>query len=186
MTVVRTVPTADLDASERAGLRRMLDDAYAGDFDDEDWDHALGGLHIMVADRGDLIAHAAVVQRRFLHADRSWRGGYVEAVAVHRSWRGQGFAAAVMTEAERVIDRAYDLGALSTSNCRPGPLRGAGMAPMAGPDRGPVPHRRDQNRGRRRQHFRTPSPRRRGADPDRPVGLRLAQRRRLVTAIAGK
>jgi aminoglycoside 2'-N-acetyltransferase I len=133
MTVVRTVPTADLDATERAGLRRMLDNAYAGDFDDEDWDHALGGLHIMVADRGDQIAHAAVVQRRFLHADRSWRGGYVEAVAVHRSWRGQGFAAAVMTEAERVIDRAYDLGALSTSTAGQGLYVARGWLRWQGP-----------------------------------------------------
>jgi aminoglycoside 2'-N-acetyltransferase I len=132
MTVVRTVPTPDLDPPERAEIRRMLDDAFAGGFDDQDWDHALGGLHIVVSDRGELIAHGAVVQRRFLHADRSWRTGYVEAVAVHRSWRGQGFAAAVMAEAERLIDRGYDLGALSASTAGRGLYLARGWLPWQG------------------------------------------------------
>ena len=41
--------------------------AYAGEFTDADWDHALGGMHAIIEHRGTLIAHAAVVQRRLLH-----------------------------------------------------------------------------------------------------------------------
>jgi aminoglycoside 2'-N-acetyltransferase I len=55
----------------------------------------------------------AVVQRRLLHQDQSLRIGYVEALAVRSDRRRRGLAAAAMSEAERVIDAAYDLGALS-------------------------------------------------------------------------
>jgi aminoglycoside 2'-N-acetyltransferase I len=129
---VRTVPTADLEPGERAEIRRMLDLAFAGSFDDHDWEHSLGGLHVLVLVQGSLVAHAAVVQRRFLHDDRSWRGGYVEGVAVHPEWRGQGFAAAVMTEAERVIDRGYDLGALAASEAGRGLYLNRGWLPWQG------------------------------------------------------
>lgn len=132
MSSVRTVPTADLTASERTRIRQMVDLAFAGRFDDHDWDHSLGGLHVVVTEGGEPVAHGAVVQRRFLHADRSWRCGYVEAVAVHPRWRGQGFAAAVMTEAERVIDRAYDFGALSASAAGRGLYLARGWLPWQG------------------------------------------------------
>ncbi|BCY13476.1 GNAT family N-acetyltransferase [Actinoplanes sp. L3-i22] len=116
MTVLRTVNTADLTESDRTRIRTMLDDAFDGRFDDHDWDHALGGLHILISVDATLIAHGAVVQRQFLHRNRSLRCGYVEAVAVHRAHRRRGFASAVMTEAERIIDHGYALGALSASS----------------------------------------------------------------------
>ena len=133
MVSVRTVPTADLTAADRTAIRRLLDDAFAGSFDDDDWDHALGGLHFLVDEQDTLVAHAAVVQRRFWHAGRSLRGGYVEAVAVPPRWRGRGFAAAVLAEAERVIDRAYDLGALSASDAGRGLYLARGWVPWQGP-----------------------------------------------------
>ena len=132
MATVRTVPTSDLTDDDRAAIRRLLDDAFAGGFDDDDWDHCLGGLHFLADGHGTPVAHAAVVQRRFLHGGRSLRGGYVEAVAVGPRWRGQGFAAAVMAEAERVIDRAYDLGALSASTAGRGLYESRGWLPWQG------------------------------------------------------
>ncbi|WP_203755511.1 GNAT family N-acetyltransferase [Actinoplanes cyaneus] len=116
MTVLRTVHTADLTADDRTRIRAMLDEAFDGDFDDHDWDHSLGGQHILISVDATLIAHGAVVQRQFLHRGRSLRCGYVEAVAVQKAHRRRGCAAAVMTEAERLIDHAYDLGALSASS----------------------------------------------------------------------
>ncbi|MEU4692930.1 GNAT family N-acetyltransferase [Actinoplanes sp. NPDC023714] len=116
MTPVRTVPTADLDAAERAALRDLLDLAFDGGFADEDWDHALGGLHLTVHEGGRPIAHAAVVQRRLLLDGRTLRCGYVEAVAVHPGHRRRGLGGAVMAAAERVVDRAHHLGALSASD----------------------------------------------------------------------
>ncbi|WP_436528197.1 GNAT family N-acetyltransferase [Actinoplanes sp. HUAS TT8] len=126
MTVLRTVHTADLTASDRTRIRAMLDDAFDGGFDDHDWDHALGGQHIMISVDGTLIAHGSVIQRQFMHRDTSLRCGYVEAVAVHRAHRGRGFGAAVMTEAERLIDHGYALGALSASRAALGLYQGRG------------------------------------------------------------
>ncbi len=116
MTVLRTVHTADLTSDDRTRIRALLDDAFDGRFDDHDWDHALGGSHIMVTVDGTLIAHGSVIQRQFMNRGRSFRCGYVEAVAVHRAQRRRGVASAVMMEAERLIDHGYDLGALSASS----------------------------------------------------------------------
>jgi len=130
--VLRTLPTADLTAAERSEIRQMIDLAFVGNFDDEDWDHSLGGLHIVATERDQPVAHAAVVQRRFLHGERAWRCGYVEAVATHPEWRSQGFAAMVMAEAERLIDHGYDLGALSASASGRGLYLRRGWLPWQG------------------------------------------------------
>lgn len=131
--MLRVLATADLTRDERSAIRRMIDLAFAGGFDDEDWDHALGGLHVLATAGDQVVAHAAVVQRRLLHGPRAWRCGYLEAVAVHPRWRGQGFAAAVLTEAERVVDHGYDLGALSASAAGRGLYLRRGWLPWQGP-----------------------------------------------------
>jgi len=95
--------------------RDLMDVAFEGDFDEEDWEHALGGMHALVWDGPVLVAHGAIVQRRLLHRGRALRCGYVEAVAVHPARQRQGLGNALMTELERVIRGAYDLGALSTT-----------------------------------------------------------------------
>jgi aminoglycoside 2'-N-acetyltransferase I len=85
------------------------------DFTDDDWEHALGGMHALISIRGTLVAHGAVVQRRMLHGDAALRCGYLEAVAVREDWRGRGLAMAVMDALEQVLRGAYQLGALSSS-----------------------------------------------------------------------
>nr|WP_187361661.1 GNAT family N-acetyltransferase [Phytoactinopolyspora mesophila] len=94
-------------------IRRLLDDAFDGEFADEDWDHALGGVHVVVREDGVIVAHACVVQRRLIHRGLAIRTGYVEALAVNKAHRRRGHAEAAMTASERVIRAAYDLGALS-------------------------------------------------------------------------
>ncbi|WP_123027404.1 GNAT family N-acetyltransferase [Mycolicibacterium stellerae] len=114
----RLVHTADLDNETRDDARRMVIDAFDGgeiDFTDADWEHALGGMHALISHHGALIGHAAVVQRRLLYRDSALRCGYVEAVAVHEDWRGQGLARALMDAVEQVIRGGYQLGALSAS-----------------------------------------------------------------------
>jgi aminoglycoside 2'-N-acetyltransferase I len=115
MTDVRTAHTAELDADKLKAIRALLDAAFEGDFTDTDWDHTLGGMHALVWEDGELIAHGAVVQRRLLHAGRALRTGYVEGVAVHADRRGRGHGAAVMTALEHVVRGAYDLGALAAA-----------------------------------------------------------------------
>ena len=107
--------TAQLDAATLSTARAMLHEAFAGDFGNDDWDHALGGLHALVHDAGRLVAHGAVVQRRLIHGGRALRAGYVEAVAVAAGHRRRGHASAVMAALEDVVRRGYDVGALGAT-----------------------------------------------------------------------
>lgn len=115
MTELWTVHTADLDARVLEAARSLLDDAFDGDFSDHDWDNALGGMHTLVWEGGELIGHASLVQRRLVHAGRPLRTGYVEAVAVRSDRRRRGHGDAMMDALEKVARKAYDLGALSAS-----------------------------------------------------------------------
>ena len=108
--------TAHLAPASRRAVRLLVDRAFGGDFTDEDWDHALGGMHALVHDGEDLVAHGAVVQRHLLHDGRLLRAGYVEAVAVHPTLRRRGLASVVMAALEEVIREAYDAGALSATD----------------------------------------------------------------------
>jgi len=74
-----------------------------------------------------------VVQRRLLHQDRAVRTGYVEALAVRGDRRRRGYAAAAMSEAEQVIDRAYELGALSDGTGIDGFYQRRGWRTWTGP-----------------------------------------------------
>lgn len=116
MTDLWTVHTADLEATVLTAARALLDDAFDGDFSDDDWANALGGMHTLVWEGGELIGHASLVQRRLVHNGRALRTGYVEAVAVRSDRRRRGHGAAMMDALERVTRKAYDVGALSASH----------------------------------------------------------------------
>ncbi len=47
---VRTAPTHELGAARLRSVREMLDLAFEGNFDGEDWDHTLGGFHAWIED----------------------------------------------------------------------------------------------------------------------------------------
>lgn len=113
---IRTAHTADLTPDELRAVRAFLDTAFEGDFGDEDFEHGLGGVHALVRDEAGIAAHGSVVMRRARHAGRWLRVGYVEGVAVRSDVRRTGLGGRVMDALERVVDRAYDFGALSASD----------------------------------------------------------------------
>ena len=129
---LRRAHTAELSAADLAEIRVFLDEAFEGDFADADWEHALGGVHVLADDDGELVGHASVVQRRLAHHGLGIRTGYVEAVAVRADRRGHGLGSALMEEAEDVVRRAYDLGALSTEERARGLYVRRGWQPWAG------------------------------------------------------
>ncbi|MGH3905805.1 MAG: GNAT family N-acetyltransferase [Pseudonocardiaceae bacterium] len=116
MTEVCTAHTADLDAATLEAARALLDDVVEGDMSDHDWEHALGGVHVLVWEGAELIGHASVVQRRLLHGGRALRTGYVEGVGVRADRRRRGHGTAMMAALERVVRGAYDLGALGATD----------------------------------------------------------------------
>ncbi|MFD7616878.1 GNAT family N-acetyltransferase [Streptomyces sp. NPDC059802] len=113
---LRTAHTSRLAPAALDEIRALLDTAFDGDFSDDDWDHGLGGIHACVRDsNGLLLAHGSVIQRRVVHLGRSYRIGYVEAVAVRADRRREGLGGRIMAALEEVVDGAYAFGALSAS-----------------------------------------------------------------------
>jgi len=117
---VRLRHTHELSAEFRGQLRDFLETAFDGDFDADDFDHALGGVHVTVEDATGLLGHAAVVQRRVVVGDfdraTTVRTGYVEAVAVAAHARRRGIGATLMAEVDRIVDAGFDMGLLAASD----------------------------------------------------------------------
>jgi aminoglycoside 2'-N-acetyltransferase I len=114
--VIVRAHTSGLGRAELAEIRELLDSAFDAEFADEDWEHALGGVHLLLSEGDRLVGHASVVQRRAVHRGVGIRAGYVEAVAVRADRRGRGHGNALLEEVEDVVGRAYDLGALSATD----------------------------------------------------------------------
>jgi aminoglycoside 2'-N-acetyltransferase I len=113
---LRIAHTADLDRATLRAAHALLVDVFEGELTDDDWEHALGGVHALVWDGGTLIGHASIVQRRLLHGGRALRAGYVEGVGVSADQRRRGHGGAMMQALERVVRGAYDLGALGATD----------------------------------------------------------------------
>jgi aminoglycoside 2'-N-acetyltransferase I len=110
---IRTFTTGKASAELLAEIRTLLD-AVFDDFEDEDWEHTLGGVHAVATDGGAVLAHAAVVPRVLEVAGRPLRTGYVEGVGTAVAHRHAGMGSRVMSEIGAVIRAEYELGALGT------------------------------------------------------------------------
>ena len=114
MVRVDTGSTSSLSAAFLRDLRTLLETVFAGDFTSDDWNHALGGVHVWVSSDAGLISHGSVVPRTIECAGHPLRVGYVEAVATAAARRREGHGSTVMTRLNALIDEHYDLGVLST------------------------------------------------------------------------
>ncbi|GAA4620698.1 aminoglycoside N-acetyltransferase AAC(2')-Ie [Actinoallomurus vinaceus] len=133
MIEIRTAHTGELDAAVLKTTRAFLDDVFEGDFDDRDWDHARGGMHVLAWEGAELVGHASLVQRRVLHGRRALRTGYVEAVGVRSDRRRRGLGAVLMDPLERILRGAYELGALGASDAAVPFYQARGWKPWQGP-----------------------------------------------------
>ena len=117
MTIRTTNALAEAEAFT---VRALLDRAFGSDpeegFTDHDWDHALGGVHLLGTRDGRIIAHAAVVSRDLEIEGRSWSTGYVEAVATEPEVQGEGHGTEIMALVGEIIKANYQLGALGTGS----------------------------------------------------------------------
>jgi aminoglycoside 2'-N-acetyltransferase I len=107
--------TADLDEPTLREIRTLMDAAF-DDFEDDDWQHALGGMHVLIEEAGEVIGHASVVQRQLIVGGTTLRAGYVEAVAVREDRRRRGHANTLMRECGRIIRGGYHVGALGATD----------------------------------------------------------------------
>jgi len=129
--LLTVLPTAHVTATDLAAARALMDEAF-DDFDDPDWEHALGGMHAVVHVEGELVAHAALVLRRLLLGSRVLRCGYVEAVAVRPGHQRQGHGGRVMGGLEDLA-AGYDLLALGATDEGRGLYEARGWTPWRGP-----------------------------------------------------
>ena len=115
---LRRLSTAELTSSETTAIRSLMRVAFGTDeeerFSDDDWQHALGGVHFVLELDRDIVAHASVVEREIHVGDQAFRTGYVEAVATDPARQGVGLGSIVMTDATEYINERFDLGGLGT------------------------------------------------------------------------
>jgi aminoglycoside 2'-N-acetyltransferase I len=117
MPAIRRLASPELRSDEVRMLRALFAAGWPDPgeaFDDEDWDHALGGVHVLLEEDGRILSHAAVVARILEVGGTPLRTGYVEAVATWPELQRRGHASAVMREINDVITANYELGALGT------------------------------------------------------------------------
>ncbi|MDQ3753067.1 MAG: GNAT family N-acetyltransferase [Actinomycetota bacterium] len=116
MPDIHLLTTAEASPELLMEIRRLLVQAFEGDFSQEDWEHTIGGWHVVVADGDATLSHAAVVPRALEVADRPLRAGYVEGVGTAPARQREGLGSIAMAEASELIRSHFEMGALSTGH----------------------------------------------------------------------
>jgi aminoglycoside 2'-N-acetyltransferase I len=119
---LRRLSTQELTPEEVAAIRALMLAAFGSNeedgFADEDWDHALGGVHFVLDLDGEIVAHASVIEREIHVGGRPLRTGYVEAVATAPDRQRAGFGSIVIADVSAYIRDEFELGALGTGRHR--------------------------------------------------------------------
>lgn len=118
MPAIRLLTTAEASEDVLSEVRRLVVQAFEGDFSPEDWEHTVGGWHVLVVDGDVALSHAAVVPRVLHVADRPVRAGYVEGVATAPGRQGEGLGSLAMAAVSELLRREFEMGALSTGRHR--------------------------------------------------------------------
>ena len=119
MHLIERFTTAALPDVTARSARALMHAAFRNEpederFTDDDWQHGLGGIHLLVRDGGDVIAHASIVPRTIHVGGTHFATGYVEAVAVRPDRQGQGLGSLLMRDVDAEIRRSYEFGVLGT------------------------------------------------------------------------
>ncbi|MHA6759639.1 GNAT family N-acetyltransferase [Streptacidiphilus sp. PAMC 29251] len=134
MAEVEVVSTRSPDAVTLVAVRRLLEQVFEGNFSDHDWEHALGGVHVLLREDGVLVGHGSVVERQLRTGGVTICTGYVEAVAVRADRQGIGYGTLLMDAVEQELGNGdYGLAALSASARAVGFYRSRGWQQWLGP-----------------------------------------------------
>lgn len=111
---LRSFSTGEASEDLLKQIRTFVSEAFDGTFSEEDWNHSLGGKHVIVVEDDNVLSHAAVVERTIEVAGRLFRTGYLEGVATTPGRHGEGLGSMVVAEATRSVTDGFELGTLST------------------------------------------------------------------------
>jgi aminoglycoside 2'-N-acetyltransferase I len=113
---LHTTSTDQLSPDEFAEINALCEAAFRFPFAGV-WERVGQGIHVLARSNGGLVAHAMIVDRRIFAGpdlDVTLDAAYVENVATRPDVQGRGHGSAVMTEAGRIIQEEYEIGALGT------------------------------------------------------------------------
>nr|ELR5114236.1 GNAT family N-acetyltransferase [Providencia stuartii]ELR5115371.1 GNAT family N-acetyltransferase [Providencia stuartii] len=111
----RFLHTSQLTPSEKEMLFSLLVEGFDNDFSDDDFQHTLGGMHVIAYDQQKMIGHVAIIQRYMAMNNEPISVGYVEAMVVEQTYRRQGIGTHLMQHTNEIISSCYQLGLLSAS-----------------------------------------------------------------------
>ncbi|WP_454793535.1 GNAT family N-acetyltransferase [Mycolicibacterium lutetiense] len=124
----------DLDIAEA-----LVRAAFGKSFRTHDWLHGVEGVHVLVTEADELLAHASVVTRTLRHRNEAFSTGYVEGVAVRDDQQGRGLGRLVMDHAEAIIRAKHQLGALNAVESAAPFYAARGWQPWTGPTQADTP-----------------------------------------------
>ena len=104
----------DFVANNLTAIKNLLNDAYDGDFSEEDWLHSFGGVRFLATLNNEIVAHGAVVPREILINEKMTTVGYLEAIAVSSTYQGRGIGSHLLSSISEFCTSRYQISMLST------------------------------------------------------------------------
>ncbi|MFT4042355.1 MAG: GNAT family N-acetyltransferase [Gordonia sp. (in: high G+C Gram-positive bacteria)] len=96
MIDVRIAEPGELGQGDLDTAEALVRSAFGEKFRSHDWLHGVDGVHVLITEAGDLLAHASVVTRTLRQRDETFTTGYVESVAVRIDQQGRGLGRVIM------------------------------------------------------------------------------------------
>lgn len=139
MIDVQIAEPAELNRDVLSSAEALVRSAFGDGFRTHDWLHGVDGVHVLVTENRELLAHASVVPRTLRHAADTFDTGYVEGVAVRDDQQGRGLGRLVMDHTEAIIRARHDIGALNAVESAAAFYAGRGWQLWDGPTQADTP-----------------------------------------------
>jgi aminoglycoside 2'-N-acetyltransferase I len=117
----------------------LVRSAFGQGFRTHDWLHGVDGVHVLIAEDGVPLAHAAVVTRTLRLDGGVFDTGYVEGVAVRGDQQGRGLGRLVMDHTESIVRTRHAIGALNAVESAAPFYARRGWKPWDGPTQADTP-----------------------------------------------
>jgi len=105
---------SELSRSVESDSLNLLNEAFEGDFSQEDFRHTFGGLRFLGYFNQELVAHGSVIPRNMCIDEIQVQVGYIEGVAVIPKYWKKGFGSLLIAEITSYCRSQYSISMLST------------------------------------------------------------------------